>query len=287
MSIHPSKYQHPMDQETLDALRAVPAFDTIVRKSLKAGPEIGMKARYLGGAIRVTETQCSHIYKLLPPICDMLGIKEPELYFSGEAEPNAFTFGDENPMVVVTAGLLNRVSEDELRGIIAHECGHIACHHVVYHTVAMLLLSGGASFLNLHGLLTTGLMLKMMQWYRASEYSADRAAAAAMKNPSMIQYGLIKIMAGNSEFIRDISLDEVIKQADEMDRYIGSFWEKMVTFFSVSGHMSHPFTNFRVRELQRWKDSGDFDKVFLNDDGVSESIEEHRNTRDTLNKIGL
>ena len=84
-----------------------------------------------------------------------------------------------------------------------------------------------------------------------------------------------------------MSLDEVIKQADEMDQYLDSFWEKMVTFFSVSGYMSHPFTNFRVRELQRWKDSGDFDKVFLNDDGVSIGIEEHKNTKETLNKIGL
>lgn len=287
MSIHPSKYQHPMDQVTLNALRAIPAFDTIVRQILKRGPEIGMKARYLGGAIRVTKSQCSHIYKLLPPICDMLGIKEPEFYFSGEAEPNAFTFGDENPIVVVTAGLLDRVSEDELRGIIAHECGHIACHHVVYHTVATLLLSGGVGIFNLGGLITTGLLLKMLQWYRASEYSADRAAAAAMKDPSMIQHGLIKIMAGNSDVIKNISLEEVIRQADEMDQFLDSFWERIVTFGSVSGGMSHPFTNFRIRELQRWQDSGEFDKVFLNDDGFSMAIEEHQNANETLKKMGL
>ena len=287
MSIHPSKYQHEMDKNTLDALRAIPAFDTAVRKFLESGAEITMKARYLGGSPRVTEKQCPHIYRLLPPICNVLGINQPELYISGESEPNAFTFGDRKPIVVVTAGLLDRVTEDELRGIIAHECGHIACHHVIYHTVATLLLSGGATLFNLGGVITSAILMKMLQWYRASEYSADRAAAVAMKSPSMIQHGLIKIMAGNSDVVRHVSLDEIIKQADEMDEYIESFWNKMITFFTLSGGMSHPFTNFRVRELQRWKESGDFDKVFLNDDGVSLDIEDHKNSKDTLSKLGL
>ena len=287
MSIHPSRYQHEMDKTTLASLQAIPAFDTIVRKFLESGAEITMKARYLGGAIRVTEDQCPHLYRILPPICNVLGINQPELYLSGEAEPNAFTFGDRKPIIVVTAGLLDRISEDELRGIIAHECGHIACHHVIYHTVATLLLSGGASLFNLGGLVTSAVLLKLLQWYRASEYSADRAAAVAMKSPSMIQHGLIKIMAGNASVIRQIKLQEVIKQADEMDEYIESFWNKMVTFFTISGGMSHPFTNFRVRELQRWSDSGEFDKIFLNDDGVSLGIEDHQNSRDTLAKLGL
>lgn len=276
-----------MDREFLSVLRATPAFDSIVKTVLAKGPEIVMKAKYLGGAVRATADQCPDIYKQLSSVCNVLGIKEPELYISGEAEPNAFTFGDKNPIVIITAGLLDRVSKDELQGIIAHECGHIACHHVLYHTVVTLLLGGSASFFKLNTIITTALALKMFQWYRASEYSADRAAAVALKNPDMIQHGLMKIMAGNSPIIRQISKEEIIRQADEMDKYIDSFWEKMVTFFFVSGTMVHPFTCFRIRELQKWQDSGEFDKVFLNDDGVSMDLEEHKNTENTLRNVGL
>ena len=36
------------------------------------------------------------------------------------------------------------MTEDEVRAVVAHECGHIACHHMLYHTIAVLLAQASA-----------------------------------------------------------------------------------------------------------------------------------------------
>lgn len=63
--------------------------------------------------------------------------KPPEVYILDEAAPNAFATGTrpDRAAVVVTAGLLERLTRDELQGVIAHEISHIKHRDVVYLTV--------------------------------------------------------------------------------------------------------------------------------------------------------
>ena len=59
-----------------------------------------------------------------------------------DPQPNAWTSGDTKIFITVTSGLVEMLSEKELDAVIAHECGHILCRHVLYHTVARYILSG-------------------------------------------------------------------------------------------------------------------------------------------------
>lgn len=97
------------------------------------------KRLYKASKIRVSPTQLPEIYNILPPICDQLEIVEPEFYLEMNPMPNAYAFGDTKTAITVTSSLVEMMSKDELTAVVAHECGHIACHHMLYHSLAQIL----------------------------------------------------------------------------------------------------------------------------------------------------
>lgn len=78
----------------------------------------------MASTIRLSPTQFPEIYKHLPPICERLGIQEPEFYLEMNPTPNAYTAGDTRVFIVVTSSLVEMMDDEELDAILAHECGH-------------------------------------------------------------------------------------------------------------------------------------------------------------------
>ena len=66
----------------------------------------------------------------------------PRIYVIDDPRPNAFATGrdPEHASVAVTAGLLNRLSRDEVQGVVAHELGHIQNRDVLYVMLAAMMI---------------------------------------------------------------------------------------------------------------------------------------------------
>ena len=66
----------------------------------------------------------------------------PKIYIINEEAPNAFATGikPENSAIAVTAGLLSKLSRDELQGVVAHETGHIYNRDIRFMTMAGIML---------------------------------------------------------------------------------------------------------------------------------------------------
>jgi Zn-dependent protease with chaperone function len=77
-----------------------------------------------------------------------IGIEMPELYLELNRDPNAYTYGTEKFTLVINSGLIECLQDDEIYAVLAHECGHIACKHGLYHTIGGMVLQGGAIGLN-------------------------------------------------------------------------------------------------------------------------------------------
>lgn len=92
----------------------------------------------MASKVRLSPTQLPRLYNILPPICERLEIKEPEFYLEMNPSPNAYAFGDTQTAITITSALVDMMSEDELIGVVAHECGHIACRHMLFHTLAQI-----------------------------------------------------------------------------------------------------------------------------------------------------
>ena len=183
----PSDFIHPEDAAALRQMEGIPGFAALVKKILAIGIENLQYGVNMASSVRLSEKQLPEIYQHLPPICQRLGIPEPELYLLMDPVPNAWTSGDTRIYITVTSGLVEMMSDEELDAVIAHECGHILCRHVLYHTVAQWINSGLAN-LGLLGTLATPMQYALCYWSRKSELSADLFILCWSENASKSEY---------------------------------------------------------------------------------------------------
>lgn len=246
----PLDFRHPADAKALDALEKIPGFPTLVKKVMSLGLEQLKYGVNMATAVRLSPTQLPQIYNRLPPICAKLGIPEPEFYLQMDPQPNAFTFGDTTVYITVTSGLVDLLSQEELDAVIAHECGHIFCRHVLYHSVANYLLSG-ADALGLLGSLSLPIQLALLHWQRQSELSCDRAGAI-VTSPEVVASAMARLSGGPKSITANLNMAEWAKQADEYDKIKNDgLWNKTLQLSVILGN-THPFSAVRVREVLNW-----------------------------------
>src|SRR3954471_7852087 len=86
----------------------------------------------------VSEQEDPRLYQMVRDLTTRAGLPMPKLYVIPQEQPNAFATG-RNPQhsaVAVTAGIRKLLSEDELRGVLAHELGHVRNHDILLTSVA-------------------------------------------------------------------------------------------------------------------------------------------------------
>ena len=137
---------HPDDTKALKVLMNIPALPQVMEKVFEYGYDEISWTENLTTNLRLSETQMPEIYNRLPPICERLGIPVPELYLQMSNIANSWTSGRKKVYIVLTLGLIRRVKGDALDAVLAHECGHILCQHVLYQTLANAIFSFGESF---------------------------------------------------------------------------------------------------------------------------------------------
>ena len=190
----PSEFMHPEEAAALRQLESIPGFPSFVKSILSLGLEPLRYGINMASSVRLSDKQLPEIYRHLPPSCGKLGIPVPEFYLSMDPVPNAWTFGDTRIFITVTSGLLDMMDDEELDAVLAHECGHILCHHVLYHSVATYILMG-ADALGLLGKLTIPIQLGFLYWQRKSELTCDRAGAV-ITSPEVVSRTMARLSAG-------------------------------------------------------------------------------------------
>src|SRR5215210_1029302 len=133
------QYIHPDDRRALAALRAIPGIDSALKKLLAVTGESAIRVIFTASAVKVTPTQCPDLYAKLQIACTTLGVDMPDLFIQQNPIVNAFTGGVEKPVIVLHTGLIERLNDEEMLAVIAHEVGHIHAEHVLYITAARLL----------------------------------------------------------------------------------------------------------------------------------------------------
>lgn len=89
-------------------------------------------------AKEVKESDAPRLYKIVKEVCNLANMPMPKVYIVPTANPNAFATG-RNPKhaaVAATEGILQLLTESELKGVIAHEIAHIKNRDILIQTVA-------------------------------------------------------------------------------------------------------------------------------------------------------
>jgi len=157
------------------------------------------------------------LHKLVAELARNAGLPEPAVYLIREDQPNAFATGrnPENAAVAMTTGLVERLSREELAGVIAHELAHIRNHDTAIMTVtatfagAISMLANFAMFfggrrdspLGGIGALLMALLapfaaaIVQMAISRTREYEADRIGAEICGHPLWLASALGRIQS--------------------------------------------------------------------------------------------
>lgn len=255
----PSDFIHPEDAAALQQMESIPGFPALVKKFYALGYEKLYYGTNMASNIRLSEKQLPNLYRHLPPICAKLGIPEPEFYLEMNPMPNAYTFGDTKVFITITSGLVEMLNDDELDAVIAHECGHILCRHVLYHNLATMLVDGADAF-GLLGMFTAPIKYALLYWQRKSELSCDRAGAI-ITSPETIARVMVRLSGGSKAITEDVDIEEWARQADQYEaiRNDGA-WNKALQIYAVMG-VNHPFAAVRVREILKWGQTAQYHNI--------------------------
>ena len=244
---------HPEDAAALDALKSIPVLPQVIKSFMDLGVEQLTTGLNMASKVKLSPSQLPELYNILPPICELLDIKEPDFYLEMDPIPNAYAFGDTQTAITITSGLVEMMSGEELRGVVAHECGHIVCHHMLYHTLAYMLANATGMVEKLASL-AAPLHYALMYWSRKSELSCDRVAAFIV-GPQPAFSMLAQLAGGPKSITSKLNLVELAEQADLYDTLCKSgLWNKALQTYAVL-NQDHPYTSVRLRELLKWTDT--------------------------------
>lgn len=168
------------------------------------------------GAVAVDEKNAPEYYGMVRDLAANAGLPMPRVYIIEQDQPNAFATGrnPENAAVAATTGLLDRLTPEEVAGVMAHELAHIQNRDTLIMTItatlagAISMLGNFALFfgsgrgnnpIGLIGVLIAMIvapfaaMVVQMAISRTREYAADRRGAEICGRPDWLASALVKI----------------------------------------------------------------------------------------------
>src|SRR6202789_2460585 len=193
-------YEHPADRAATSALHSVPLLDKVIKRLTDLGHERRLRQMVMGNAVRIGAEQMPDLWRDYVSCGSVLALPTtPDLYVTNDPVVNAMTIGAKTPIVIVRSSLVGAYDADETKTVLGHELGHVLSEHYYYTTALVLLkqfMEGALPRSLLLGLPVRGMYLALLEWSRAAELSADRAAALVMADPLEPCRVLMRIAGG-------------------------------------------------------------------------------------------
>ncbi len=260
-------YEHTWDIKAKKFIKGISVFETAVKKYNESLADKFTVMEHKASYLEIKYRQYPRIYDIFTDCCRILDIEIPPLFLMRSAEINAYTIGISTPLVCLTSGCIQFLTEDELRFIIGHELGHIKSEHLLYSSIARWLEKGGEKvFIGAGGILGLGsyvaLEAAFYKWHRMSEYTADRAGLLCVQDINVAVSALAKLAGFISGTDDVFNTSEFIQQAKAFNKeYKDGFNKWLNNSKLLLGSVTHPYTVSRVGEISEWYDNGDYDLI--------------------------
>jgi heat shock protein HtpX len=220
-------------------------------------------------AVPVTEAEAPALYRIVRELTMRANMPMPKLYVTPDLQPNAFATGrsPEHAAVACTQGIMQMLTEDELKGVLAHELSHVGNRDILIGSVAASIAMAitfvarmamwGAIFggggrdrnrnpmgeLALALLAPVAAMLLQMALSRSREFEADRSGALLLGTGEPLARALEKIEAGAKRIPMDVN------PAQAQAYIINPLTGRKVT--AARWFMTHPATEERIARLRQ------------------------------------
>lgn len=128
----------------------------------------------MSSAHPITETNNKELYRLVENLCITAGLPVPKIYVIDDSAPNAFATGrnPEHAAIALTSGLVEKLDQSELEGVIAHELSHIGNHDVLVATIATVMV---------------GVIVLLADWFRRWSFFGNRRSSSDNNQSNQLQ----------------------------------------------------------------------------------------------------
>ena len=215
---------------------------------------------------RGRETQSGTLYEVVSELCLQNSLTMPKVYVLPQATPNAFATGrnPQHAVVAATEGIVQILSREELKGVMAHELAHVQNRDILIGSIAATfagaisylahmaqwaMIFGGRDDEDSNPLALIGMMilapiaamLVQMAISRSREYGADEKGARFCGNPHNLASALRKLEMSNQR----MPMQQVNEATAHMFIVNPLSGKKLASLFST-----HPPMEERIRRLE-------------------------------------
>jgi heat shock protein HtpX len=220
-------------------------------------------------AVPVTEAEAPALYRIVRDLTTRANMPMPKLYITPALQPNAFATGrsPDHAAVACTQGIMQMLTEDELKGVLAHELSHVGNRDILIGSVAAAIAMSitfaarmamwGAIFggggrdrdRNPFGELAFALlapvaaMFLQMALSRSREFEADRSGAILLGTGEPLARALEKIEVGAKKIPMDVN------PAQAQAYIVNPLTGRQMSFAKM--FTTHPPTAERVARLRQ------------------------------------
>ena len=213
----------------------------------------------------VNHNDSPELIKIVSELATNADVPDPAIYIIEEDSPNAFATGrnPSNAAIAVTRGLIEKLTQKELKGVVAHELAHILNRDILIATISAVFaaaISSLASFALIFGgrgdnrssnpflfillAFVTPIAATIIQMAisRSREYEADRIGALLTQDPGSLASALEKI----DKISRTKSFNTVQQHPETAQMMIIS---PLITKGFKELFSTHPSTSERISRL--------------------------------------
>jgi len=262
--ISPRAYEHPADRGALATLRTVPSFATVLKAVAGFWKERQYRLIMLGSAIRVGDNQFPTLNRLRNECAETLDLDTvPSLFVYRDAQAQARTVGIDEPIIMLSSGMVEALDTEGQRFVVGHEMGHVLSGHAVYATMIDILLGlrERVAWMPIGSLGLQAILVALFEWYRKAELSCDRAGLLCGQDPAAALRAHIMMAGGTSP--GDVDIPSFLQQATEYDS-VDDIRDSIHKLRYVAW-MTHPLAVVRAAQLQKWAASEDYRAVLAGD----------------------
>ena len=226
-------------------------------------------------AHEVTPAQEPRLHEIVDRLCLLANMEKPRVGVAEVDMPNAFATGrsPKHAVICATRGIMNRLSDEELEAVLAHELSHVAHRDVAVMTIAsgVGMLAGLVSRVAMWGAILGGggrgrggqniVLLEMMTWVvslviyviaylltmalsRYRELAADRSGAILIGKPSVLASALVHITGDMGRIPRTD-----LRKSESMNAFF--FAPALTSGSAASLFSTHPSLEKRLDALNK------------------------------------
>lgn len=214
----------------------------------------------------------AYLKEFIESVCKDNNMKYPRMGFIDDGAPNAFTYGHtkNDARVVITRGILELLSEEEVKAVVAHELGHASHYDMLFMTVAQLI---PLVLYGIYTILTSNIsddndnraklaligyvayFLYLISEYiilwlsRSREYYADSFSVEATKNPAALAEALVKVGYGLTTKASQTNSGKLVSNSNAL----GIFDSKTSKSLVASSYDNGVINKENIKNAMKWE----------------------------------